>query len=175
MIFITKFVFFFSLCSWTVSKTQEQAVSVLISPFTAPPNPKPTSTEIKLWDIVRLMVNGLENFKTCISSTSNLDFYHFYHGFFISFVLCGHRSIRFHFRKEWLSVFCNLIFIVLIAIQYTWCVQHNLHRNIHYIAYLSLLSFQNTTFIMHPTAQLFRIWQYFHYETLLWEDFLILP
>lgn len=48
--------------------------------------------------------------------------------------------------------FFNLSFIVLTAIYYTIYVQHGHHRNIHCLVYLSLFSFQNTTFIMCPTA-----------------------
>lgn len=113
----------------------------------------------------------MENYKTCISSIFNWDFYHLYHGFVISFVLGGHRSMRFHCNNGWLSTFCNLSFIVLTAIQHTRYVHHGLHRNIHYLVYFSVISFQNT-FIMCPTVQRqFRIWQYFHYKTLLQEDF----
>lgn len=116
-----------------------------------PPLPETSRTETGLQDTAKLMANSIENSKNCIRSICNWDFYIFYHGFVKSFVLGGRRSMRFQCKKGWLSIFCNLSFIVLTAIQYMLNVYHGLHRSFHYLVYLSLLSFQNTL-IMSQTA-----------------------
>lgn len=140
---------YLSLCSWTASELKKTKTYFFYS-LHIPLMPEISSTETGLQDTIKLMANCMENSKNCTSSKWSCDFYIFYHGFVISFVL-GHRSMRFQCKKGWLSIFCNLSFVIVTAIQYMLYSDCSIHRSFHYLVYLSLLSFQNIL-IMSQTA-----------------------